>query len=515
MPKLDNLESKAAFLYKEQRYAEALDIYMSLYKKSPKTEKYSIFCGNCFDAMGDNDQAARFYKHASKLNPVSETALIALANIYYAKGDFDVSEKFTNQLLKNNPENISALLNLGNIYYCRNDFETALVCYEKAYKINPSSYIAVINMANTCFDLERFVKAINHAQNALQLFPSSIDAYIILGRAYFELGRIEKAESNLLEALKLCQTNPWIYNSLSLLYQRVENWEQALLMGWNAVIYAGEAQEEQHINFGYLLYECVDEKGKEIALKYAHKWQKEFPENKIVQYMAQAIINGEPLKKADPEYIKSLFDQFAADFDQTLEALEYQVPEYMAQTVKATLKKPIGKIYRWLDLGCGTGLCGVAIKPIIGWCRLTGVDISQQMLNKAQQKNVYDQLICDEIVNHMNQTKTKYTLITAGDVLTYFGDLSEIFKAAAKVLSDHGLFIFTISENYENKDNFHLTPSGRFVHSKDYILSFVKKYGFEALQYEHKALRNEGDRVVNGWIFTFQKVLNITAEQPK
>lgn len=506
---MDNLESQADFLYKEQKYPEALDIYLSLYKKSPKTEKYSIFCGNCFDAMGDDSQAVRFYKQAARVNPLSATALIALANIYYSNGDYANAEKFSRKLLKSDPENVSALLNLGNIRYCSGDYASALTYYEQVYQNNPSSYIAVINMANTCYDLERYVKALDYAKAALKLYPSSVDAYIILGNSYLELGRQEKAEANLLRALEFRKDNPWIYTSLSRLYQKSENWADALRMGWNAVLYAGDAIEDQHINFGYLLYECVDEKGREMPTAYAKQWQERFPDNQLVAYMAQSVINGKSFKKADAQYLKVIFDQFASDFEETLEGLEYQVPEYMAQVVRELYRKPIGKPSVWLDIGCGTGLCGKAVRPAVGWCRLDGVDLSPKMLEQARLKHIYDNLYCAEVVAFLNETENRYHLMTAGDVLTYFGDLSEFFESASRVLADSGLIVCTISENILNKENYFLTPSGRFVHAEDYVLTLLKTSGFSVEKMIRKPLRNEGDRVVYGWILAAKKILAI------
>ena len=506
---MSNLEQKATSLYREQKYPEALDIFLSLYQKSPKTEKYSIFCGNCFDAMGESDKAIAFYKNASRLNPVSVTSLVALSNIYYHNGDYKNSEKFSMRILKSFPDNASALLNLGNIAYCRGDYDLALSYYEQVYNANNASYIAVINMANTCYDLTRYVKAIDYAEKALKLYPSSVDAYIILGNSYIELGKYEKAEKSLLQAVDMRQDNPWIYTSLSRMYQKTENWEKALETGWNAVVFAGDAQEDQHVNFGYLLYECADEKGSALAAKYAERWINAFPDNKEVAYMANAILNEKQVKQADSGYVKKIFDTFAPDFDDTLESLEYQVPSYLAEAVKSTFKKEILRPVQYLDIGCGTGLCAAKVKPVIGWSTVTGVDLSEKMLNQAAQKYVYDSLLNDDIINFFNTTDKKFNLITAGDVLTYFGDLRKVFEGAIKVLAEKGLFVFTVSENIYNSDEYFLTMSGRFVHSSDYVLKLLKKNGFEKLLMERKALRNEGDRVVYGYVVAAEKIFTV------
>ena len=506
---LSNLEQKAAVLYNEKKYPEALDIYLSLYQKSPKTEKYSIFCGSCFDAMGESDQAISYYKKATRLNPVSETSLIALSNIYYNKADYENAFKFAYRLLRKNPNNASALLCLGNIAYCKADYENALHYYELVYKNNNSSYIAVINMANTYYDLARYVKAVDFAKKALKIYPSSVDAYIILGNSYIELEKHEKAEKSLLRALEFRDDNPWIYNALSRLYQKTEKWESALETGWNAVICTNNTHQDQHINFGYLLYECVDEKGKELAERYAKKWLNRYPDEKIVSYMATAILDNGSLKSADTDYVKQIFDAFAGDFDSTLSGLEYQVPEHIGKCVKDNYKKPFYKYIKYLDLGCGTGLCGKTVKSIIGWSHVTGVDLSEKMLLQAKRKYVYDRLVMDEIVNFLNTEDKKYHLITAGDVFTYFGDLQKVINLIAKVLTDGGQVIFTISSNYINSDDYHLTPSGRFIHNSDYVLKLLKKNGLKKNSIERKPLRNEGDRVIYGFVIVAEKFITI------
>ena len=86
---MDALEQQADRLFEERKYPEALDIYLSLAQKYPKAEKYSMYCGSCFDAIGQAEQAVKFYKKASKQNPVSVQSLLALANLYYHNQNYD------------------------------------------------------------------------------------------------------------------------------------------------------------------------------------------------------------------------------------------------------------------------------------------------------------------------------------------------------------------------------------------------------------------------------------------
>ncbi len=506
---MDALESQADRLFEEKKYPEALDIYLSLAKKYPKTEKYSIYCGNCFDAIGEVDKAVQYYKKASKLNPVSIQSLVALANLYYQNQNYEEAAKFANLILKKSPKNVSGLLVLANIAYCKKEYERAFALYEEVYELEPSNYVALINMANTAYDLGKYARAVEYGSKAVELHPSSVDAYIILGNCYMELGKNEKAEASLLKALNFRGDNPWIYNALSRLYQKTEDYTNALLFGWKSVLFGASAQDEQHINFGYLLYECVSDDKESLAKNYALKWLDAFPESPIVAYMAGAILHDRKFKKADEDYVTQIFDTFAGDFETTLKGLEYMAPVYIAQEVQKYFKKGFLKKTNYLDIGCGTGLCALKIKPIIGWSRVVGVDLSLKMLEQARLKKVYDYLQQDDILDFLKENNETYQLITAGDVLTYFGDLRELFESLANRLSLGGLFVFTVSENSETKDDYLLTPSGRFVHHPDYIMSLLKKCGYAKKGMERKALRNEGDKVVWGYVVSAEKIMVI------
>lgn len=507
---MSSLEKTAAILYGEKKYLQALDIYLSLYRKNPKTEKYSIFCGNCFDAMGKTSQAIRFYKKASKLNPVSLSTLLGLSHLYYQKKDYARATFFAQRALKIENTNVSAWLTLANVAYCQGNFEKALSYYQKAYDQNNESYIALINMANTCFDLKTYALAIDYAHKALKLFPSSVDAYLIRGNSYLELGKFTKAEQELLMAHELNHRNPWIYNALSRLFQKLERWDEALAAGWKAVLYQNESQDEQHISFGYLLYEYVVEKQGTLAESFARKWLDKFADNQTVLYMASAILNNQQLKRADPQYVCKIFDHFAIDFDETLIGLDYQAPRLIAEILKKIYHKPLFCRPKVLDLGCGTGLCAQKIKPILGWSAIDGVDLSAKMLDQAQSKKIYRRLVEMDLVQFLSDCPFSYSIVTAADVLTYFGDLKALFALTAKVLSPKGVFIFTVSENRINDADYHLMPSGRFVHNINAVQKLLKHSGLKVLESTRKALRTEGDKIVYGYIVAARKEFSIT-----
>src|SRR5262245_35627102 len=103
--------------------------------------------------------------------------------------------------------------------------------------------------------------------------------------------------------------------------------------------------------------------------------------------------NGTPAMTAT--YVRRLFDQQAASFDETLtERLDYRGPEILLEAVRG-IAGPSLRIGSMLDLGCGTGLGGAAFRPHVDW--LVGVDLSPAMIARAREKGLYDRLAVNDL----------------------------------------------------------------------------------------------------------------------
>ena len=502
---MENLEHQAAVLFGEKEFAKALEIYQLLLQGNPKSEYYLISCGNCYDAMGQKEKAIECYENALKQNKESEAALLNLSTIYYELKQYDQSGIYAEQVLKQNPENVAAWQNLANVAYCHGDYEKALSYYQKMYDKNNNSYIAMINMANTYYSLGKYVLALEFAKKSLAKHPSSITAHMIAGNSLNAMNKYEKAIAIFLHAYELDKTRAEVLNVLSDTYRANNDWENCILFAWRAMKNATQTNmptESMHLNFGYLLYECYSEKSEELAAKYAAKWQKFFPDDKVVQHMSCAILDGKALQGSDATFIKTTFDAFAPDFEQTLADLDYQAPSLVAEALAKNLKTSLFTKYRIIDLGCGTGLCGVKIKKFAAHKGLIGVDLSEKMLAEAQKKKIYAALVCDDICHYLENTDYLFNVAVAVDVWTYFGDLAKAFVRVFRALLPDGLFVFTFSENQFNKEDFFLAPSGRFVHSPSYIERALKSSGFRVISNERHILRNEAEKPVYGYVVT-------------
>ena len=434
----------------------------------------------------------------------SEAKLTNYSLDLYQQKNYSKAEKICRRILKKNPQNATALINLGNILFLKKNYTQALQYYQQANLLRPDSFLAVVNIANIYLELEDYVQAEAYAGRALALDSQNYMALNILGTSLLEQEHFDEALEALQQALKLNNQDAWLYNYLSRCYQEKGLIKEALQSGWQAIILSPQ-DESHHINFGYMIYELSLDSGDEIIKEYALKWLQNFPQNKMAQHMGKSIINQSIPDKADPEYVKEIFDVFAPDFEKVLSDLEYQTPQIIERFLQEIYGQDSQKKYRILDAGCGTGLCGKILKPYARFFSLDGVDLSAKMLAEAKKKKVYNHLFCKDIIEFLAARENHYDLIVSADVFTYFGSLDSLFEAMSKSLKKQGRILFSITANMENDSDYVLHLSGRYKHHQNYVHSLLKKFGFLIEKEELCILRKEALQEVPGYVILVRK----------
>jgi predicted TPR repeat methyltransferase len=210
------------------------------------------------------------------------------------------------------------------------------------------------------------------------------------------------------------------------------------------------------------------------------------------------LIGREPATGAPPSaFVETLFDHYAESFDDALvEKLGYRVPEFLEEAIRAVRPGRFGLV---LDLGCGTGLMGERLRPNAD--RLEGVDISAKMLRKARAKNIYDVLTKANLQDFVHPGN-KAELVTAADVFIYVGALDGVVKNVAGMLTDNGLFVFSVEKIGDAgwHGDFALQPSRRYAHSETYVRGVLADNGFSILSLETKIIRQDRHQPVEGLV---------------
>ena len=225
------------------------------------------------------------------------------------------------------------------------------------------------------------------------------------------------------------------------------------------------------------------------------------PDDPYVRHLVASAGMRPGAPRAPAEYLRAVFDGYAARFERHLIALGYRVPGL----IRAALIRNLGLVpggrtgtsaRKMLDLGCGTGLMGVVLADLdLG--PVTGVDLSPGMLAEARAKELYAELIEADILAMLEADTGSWPVIVASDVLCYFGELSEVFTLVRRRLSAGGLFVFSV-EASEAGAGWRLGPQGRYSHRHDYVEQAAHAAGLHIRELVPETMRFEMDQPVRG-----------------
>jgi predicted TPR repeat methyltransferase len=292
-------------------------------------------------------------------------------------------------------------------------------------------------------------RALEEAREAVSLNPNVAVAVLALGEALLAAEALPTAIAELQRALRL--------------YPALTRARELIAAAW---LKAGEADK---------------------ALENLRQLENPPPE------MIAACKAIKAASRSDPGYVRHLFDQFSADYDQRMIGqLAYAAPQILFDLAGMVL--PGAENLSILDLGCGTGLAGAVFKPLAA--RLDGVDLSPAMIEKARARRIYDQLEVGDLETSLSVPNRSYDLILAADTLVYLGDLGPVFKGARNCLAPDGCFLFTIEKT--DGTEFELGPKRRWRHSEAYLRRLAEQAGFTIAGLVAAAPRQEANQPVEG-----------------
>ncbi len=345
--------------------------------------------------------------------------------------------------------------------------------------------------------------AIDCCNQAVPQMPSNPIAYNNLGEAYRALGRIREAVACYEQALFLKPDYAEAQYHLGLVLEDQGKPEEAVVR-YRKAISAKPDLVLAHYNLGTAL----NAQGKldEAALCFQQVLRLE-PDNDMAQFLLSSLTGKNP-ERAPSRYVAHLFDNHAPNFDEHLvRELQYAVPENLVFLAR---QRANNSEERWsvLDLGCGTGLLGLAVAPYAR--QLVGVDLSAKMLAKARDRNLYHRLEQLDLLSMMRlEAASSYDLIVAADVFVYLGNLEDIIREMTRLLRPNGLVAFSVEalEKLASEDtrqdmpkDFQLSQTGRYVHSSEYLRKLAVENGFKTIDISPTQIRLEKSSPVHGWL---------------
>ena len=295
----------------------------------------------------------------------------------------------------------------------------------------------------------------------------------------------------------------------SKLYQRIED---ALEEAWSNETELTAAQVEFLSKHEYRLGTffrkiCPKEVQQPRARKHLQRSQK-YPTTKseTATFWLATMGDDAIVTKCPADYIVSLYSTFAERFDELLvEKLNYQTPTKLRQLLDATVDTSTQKWNRAADLGCGTGLSGLAFRSTVQ--HMMGVDLSPEMIEKAEERKCYEELVVGDVTSVLGQEEV-YDLVFACDVFVYIGALEEVFLGVQKSLSSGGLFCFStefMDESLHGERPYILQACARFAHKKTYLEKLSAAAGFDFVRLEICPIRKNEGVDVTGMLVILRK----------
>ncbi|WP_186107256.1 tetratricopeptide repeat protein [Burkholderia gladioli] len=420
------------------------------------------------------DIAEPLYRRVLKLQPAHPDALHYLGVLLHQRGRGDEAVILLGRALRLTPLHADAHCNLGNIHKEHARHAEAEACYRRALALAPDHPQALGNLAIVLEALER----VDEAREAYQAWLARMPAD---ARGHYQFGRF------------LC-SHP---RECADVEQAVEHFRGAFALD------AGQLRVLEALGMALYGLERIEE-----AAAVYRDWAAREQDNPIPRHMLAACGAAEAPARAGDDYVRELFDGFAASFDEQLvKNLGYRAPQALIDVLAPVLamkhegeREGEGEAAGLdiLDAGCGTGLCGPLLRAHAR--ELSGVDLSEGMLDQARRRGGYDRLVNAELTAFLHAHPQSWDLIVSADTLVYFGALEALLAAAHAALRPGGHFAFSVETLPGEAAGHALSPSGRYRHGRAYLDAVLAGAGFVEVHVEAKALRREAGRWVDGGV---------------
>jgi len=474
--------------------------------------------GAALAAAGELDDAASSYIDALALQPQLQVALINLAVVRQGQGRGREAESVLRTALDREPGDLSARYNLGAVLcglgrYVEAEAElraagdlqgaaaglaSALAAqgrHAEAIEAYRTAIVAEPDRPDALRGLAAALVTEGHAEEALAFVERAAalaqddDTDDLRGTCFASLGRYEEAATEYRRVLVRTPGRASTMGNLGTVLDRLDQHDAAAEM-FTAALAADPEHRASRIGLAGAL--AGGGRLAEASAVYQELAVRD-PDNPGWQHMVASLGGDNPAMPPDG-YIARVFDSYAPRFEQHLvESLGYRVPVMIRDALAGR-----GRFAAALDLGCGTGLVGVELRPRVD--TLHGVDLAPKMIEQARAKGIYDELAVAELSAHLDAAaEPRYALIVAGDVFCYLGELAPTFAAARRRLAPGGVLAFTVERG---DDDYRLGPAGRYAHSGAYLARLAETHGLAVAACESVPLRLEHGRPVEGWLCT-------------
>jgi len=144
-----------------------------------------------------------------------------------------------------------------------------------------------------------------------------------------------------------------------------------------------------------------------------------------------------------PEEAQEFYDEWAGSYDEEVSGSGYITPKRCAEALAVHATLPWAPM---MDLACGTGLSGVALREA-GFECIDGFDLSEGMLEKAREKEIYRNLALADLSQPLEMEPGVYQNAAAiGCVSPEYMPATVLDQVLSKLPSG-GCFVFSVNDH--------------------------------------------------------------------
>ena len=425
-----------------------------------------------------------------------------LGKAYLKLGDPHAAKKHFLQALHLDPHNAEIYYDVALFHRKMGNIDSSIRYFQKALRINPLMAIAHHQLANTYAQQNQFDMAATHYHEALQFGADANHIHRNLGMIYFNDGQWEKAAHHLNLSFHEAPDD-LIGLPLGQALLNIGKPKDAEYV-YTTILQLSPHCHDAHHNLAILRLNAQDKSAAKRHFQAAANLQ---PNNATAQHMSAALNADLTVHTTPLPYIKALFDQYAPYYDQHMRDLKYDVP-LAIRNVLGEIIPTTAQNLSVLDLGCGTGRCGLYCRDLAH--TLVGVDLSTNMLAAAKALGAYDTLVEDSLQHYLANTDQNFDIIVAAEVVSYVGDTSNLWPLIIKALKPRGCFVFTTEhttkENMPPNKAYILEPTGRFSHKTFFVEQQIASYPTLFIEKTHDlVLRQSVDQPITGRLWCLTK----------
>jgi len=452
----DALHVLGVLAFQDGNYDEADDLIRKAIAVNSGFSEAHYNLGNVLRRKGRMQEAAASYHAALELNPALDPAWFNLGLTEMELGNPARASEAFHRAAESDPNDPDYAFSLGNALWEQGDLAGARRQFEQTVKANAQHAHAWNNLGILLREAGELDYAFEAYSRALKTDPNFADAQFNLGNLYEELGDLDNALASYQKAVYINPAFAKAFNNLGNIYYSLKRFDEAR-----------------------------DAYDKALILD---------PASESARHMIHAL-EGTTTDTAPPEYVKRLFDKAAPEFEERLvQSLRYQSPKELRAMLDRIVPAET-TFTNAVDLGCGTGLSAEAFRSRTQ--RIVGVDLSEKMVRRAEQKSIYDALFAEDLTGFLSRSTERYDLFLATDVLVYIGNLRPLFEAVRQRAAQSAWFLFSVERVDEGE--FILRRTGRYAHSRDYIETLSQEYGFHCEAIEETVVRTENDQPIPGY----------------